>query len=137
MISIKPRFTASAKNGALLFSDSDTVNAYLLAFKPEDQLTVTIAKNTKQRSTAQNSWYWAGILPVIARETGHSTEELHEIFKRMFLNRKIIEYRKKSIAMPGSTSDCTTVEFSEYIERVRAEAAEMGIRVPDADGFTW
>lgn len=135
-MAIKPRFAARIEKGHLVFSNADAVSAYLRGFVTGQELDVTISKRTKPRSTSQNSWYFGGILPVISRETGHTVEELHEIFKRKFLDRKIIKYRDQNIAVPGSSADCTTQEFSEYIERIRAEAAELGIQIPDAGDFT-
>lgn len=135
-MSIKPRFIAKIEKGALTFNNPDAVSAYLRGFSVGQELDVVISKRSRPRSTPQNSWYWGGILPVISRETGHTIEELHEIFKRKFLQRKIVKYRDQNIAMPGSSAECTTMEFSEYIERIRAEAAEMGITIPEAGDFS-
>lgn len=128
---IRPSFLAKVKKGVLTFKNEPAVNAYLWKFGPEEELEVAIGKRRRQRSLPQNSWYWGVVLPVIAHETGHSAEELHEIFKRMFLTRKIIKYRNKDFQLPGTTTDLNTMEFSEYVERVRAEAALMGINIPD------
>ena len=129
----KPRFRAKVDKGKLTFHDNTALWAYLWKFKPEDELIVTIERPKRQRSLRQNSYYWGVVLKVIASETGHSVEELHEIYKRMFLPRQIIVYKDKEYPIPGSTRESDSLEFSEYIERVRAEAATLGIRIPSPD----
>jgi len=130
---MKRIFQAKAKDGKLEFKDPVAFYHHIWHFKPEDDLVVTVEKPTRQRSNPQNKWYWGVILPVIAKETGNSTEELHEVFKRMFLPKKIVGYHGKQIAMPSSTTDCSTLQFGEYLERVIAEAAGLGITIPSPD----
>lgn len=133
---VKPRFIAKIEKGALKFNNPDAVSTYLRGFSVGQELDVVISKPTRHRSTPQNDWYWGAILPIISRETGHTVEELHEIFKRKFLPRKTVRYRDQDIVMPGSSADCTTIEFSEYIERIRSEVADMGITIPEAGDFS-
>ena len=132
-MAIKTKFRARVVEGRIVFEDANTVRAYMQKFNEGSEIDVTISAHRNQRSTRQNNWYWGGVLPIIAAETGHTSEELHEIFKRMFLPRKIVEYRGKNIAMPGSTPEQDTKEFTDYIERIRAEAAGMGIDIPDPE----
>jgi hypothetical protein len=128
---LKPKFPAKVAHGKLEFKNPTTLWAHIGKFRPEDELEVTVEKRKLNRSQRQNRYYWGVVLDLIAKETGHTTEELHEIYKRMFLPRKVIEYKKREIPVPTSTTDCDITDFHNYIERVRAEAASMNINVPD------
>lgn len=132
-MALKPRFRAKVVEGKLTFRDPPAFYAHLWKFKPEDELVVTVDRPFRQRSLRQNAYYWGVVLRVVAKETGHTEEELHEIYKRMFLPRKVIQYKGKDFPVPGSTTESDSVEFTEYIERVRAEAATLGIQIPNPD----
>ena len=133
---IKPKFIARVKNGRLAFLDQSAFNSYLWQFKADEDLDVTVSKRRKDRSTNQNNWYWGAVLPTIAHATGHTSEELHEVYKRLFLKKKVITYHGRDIPIPGSTTEADTAEFTEYIERIRAHAAmELGINIPDPQAY--
>ena len=87
------------------------------------------------RSLNQNSYYWGIVLPIIADYTGNTPDELHNIFKRMFLPPKITMYRNKAIKMPSSTTDLSTGGFVEYIDRIIGEAGELGVSIPPPNDF--
>ena len=128
---LKAKFPAKVANGKLEFRNPTTLFAHIGRFRPEDELEVTVEKRKLSRSNQQNRYYWGVVLEIISKETGHTTEELHEIYKRMFLPRKLIKYKALEIPVPSSTTDCDISDFHEYIERVRAEAASSGIAIPD------
>ncbi len=128
---IKRKFFGKKLGGRFVFRDRALYDAYFGSLEEGVDLELTVAKKRKNRSIPQNSWYWGAILPVISRETGHTCEELHEIFKRMFLPRKMVVYKDKEIQLPGTTTECDTLSFSTFIEHVRAEAASMGITIPE------
>ena len=59
---------------------------------------------------------------VINTETGevpYTKEILHEIFKRKYLVKQVIETKKKSIEIYSSTTDLSTKEFVEFCENVK------------------
>lgn len=82
------------------------------------------------RSDLQNRYYWGCVLTEIAAETGHTTEELHEVFKEMFLERKFTAIKGKEYPQAKTTTTLSTLEFMEYIDRITAFVAEWGISVP-------
>jgi|SRR5882724_2739112 len=88
------------------------------------QVEVVLRKRRRQRSLPQNSWYWSCIVMGLAAETGHTSQEIHEALKHRFLSR--IEGK---LEITRSTADLTTAEFSEYCERCRVLAAEMGFLI--------
>ena len=79
------------------------------------------------------------VLKTISIDTGHTEQELHDILKA-YIPKKTIPFTKKdgsiiNVAVPRSTTELSTAEFSEYIERIRAKfAMEFGIIIPEAEG---
>lgn len=130
---MKAKFAATIKNGELAIVSSHAFRQHILGYKEGERLEVVVSLPRKPRSNNQNAYYWAVVLRVIGDHTGHSVEELHEIFKRKFLPPRVLTYRDQQIRLPASTTDTNTLEFTEYIERIRAEAASMGIDVPNPD----
>lgn len=125
------RFKATIKNNTLTYENESYVRHHLskLEGKP---VTVDVNKIHYQRSNQQNRWYWK-ILEIVSNDTGHTEDELHRIFKGLFLPRNIVNLKGKEYSLAGSTTDLTKGQFVEYIERIRAEVAEMGIVIPDPE----
>lgn len=98
---------------------------------PVGNYWLEIKKAKSQRTLYQNAWYWGAILPLIAETYGHTPYELHEIFKRMFLEPRFIKYKGKEIKIPGSTAKLSKIEFGEYVEKIRAECSQDGITIPE------
>jgi len=66
-----------------------------------------------------------------AMETGHTNQEIHEHFKRMFLYEKNL-INNEWVEEIGSTTALTNKEMSLYVEACRMwAAAELSINVPD------
>lgn len=114
--------------------DETIFNAFLWKLKDGEEVKVKVTRRRKDRSLDQNAYYWGAVLPVISHETGHTEEELHEIFKRLFLPPRITELHRMRIKLPGSTANLSVAEFYEYVEKVRAWAAtELSINIPDPE----
>jgi len=126
-------FKAMVQDGKMVIRDDTALNAYLWRMKNGEELELKISKKRRTRSQNQNNWYWGVVLPVISRDTGHSVEELHEIYKRRFLQPKEVNYRGKIIRLPGSTSRLSKADFFEFVERIRADAADIGIYIPEPE----
>lgn len=131
MKTITPIFFGFAKNGVLEFENLVEYQIWLEGINGEFELTINERK--KQRTIDQNSWYWGVVLPVISESTGHTPEELHEVFKDMFLGKKTILWNGEEKKIQGSSASLFTQGFGEYIERIRAEVATMGITIPDPE----
>lgn len=128
-----PRFRAKVKDGKLEYKSPEKFYAHLWGFRPGDDLVVTVDRDRPKRSSQQNRYYWGVVLKVISEVTGHTQEELHEVFKRMFLPRRIVKFKDKEYPLPGTTTETDSAEFTEFIERVRAEAGTLGISIPNPD----
>lgn len=110
------------------------IRHHLSKFKNAPHIIVTVDKPSNKRSIPQNKYYWL-VLGVISGHTGHTEDELHKLFKGMFLPRKEIELNGKKYNLASSTTDLTVGQFVEYIMRITAEAGDMGISIPSIEDF--
>ena len=97
------------------------------------KVQVTFSKPTKPRSNRQNKYMWGVLYRDVATETGHTTEEIHVFCKDKFLPRQFVIIAGEERNVPKSTKDLTTAEMEQYLERVRAWAAQelrLGIPLP-------
>lgn len=86
------------------------------------------------RSLRQNNYYWL-VLETIANHTGHYAEELHRLFKGLYLPQKKLTYKGKDYQMSGSTTELSKSDFVEYMFKIQAEAASLGVILPDPKDF--
>lgn len=101
----------------------------ILGLSPEKPWRVEVIQHRAKRTNEQNKLIWA-LYTEIARGTGHTAEEIHEAMKAKFLPPRQITVGDQVLMVPGSTTKQDTLEFSEYVERVRAWAAsELGVVV--------
>ena len=122
---ITPNFFGFVKDGNLTLIRQDDFKKYLWSLS--GRVVLTIKKERAQRSNPQNNLYWSYIT-IIADSLGYEKEELHDTFRAMFLTD-----RSKKLPMVRSTTSCSTVEFIEYIEKIKQKAAELGIVLLDPD----
>ncbi len=103
--------------------------SYNVTFKPR-----------KLRTLGQNAYYHAIMVPMVKqglRDAGYdeikSNADAHEVLKSLFLKKDIVSKQSGDIVttVPGSTTDLTTVEFKEFMERVAQWSAEfLGVYIP-------
>lgn len=106
------------RNPAELFKAVQVVSS----LDTEKQWTIEVTERRHKRNASQNRLLWA-IYTGIAHATGHTTEEIHEVAKSMFLPPRVVQLGKEELEVPGSTAVLEVPEFSEYVERVQAWAA--------------
>lgn len=106
---------------------------------PNKQFLITIGKKGSKRSTQANRYYW-GVCVAEVRlgflNIGYemTAEQTHEWLKEKF-NPVTVENKSGiTIEMPGSTTQMTKTQFSEYIEKIARFAAEyLGVTIPAAN----
>ena len=106
---------------------------------------VEIKPYTPNRSKAQNRLMWAwiktivdytGMTPVeIAGETWDAKDLLHEALKQRYLPQLHHEVLGTKCILLTSTQHLSVGEFTEYLERIEAWAAEGGIDLPRPDDY--
>lgn len=102
--------------------------------KENEGKLVSVSKYQAIRSNQQNRFYWF-YLGLIESETGNNANDLHEYFKRIFLQPKFITVMGKEIKIPKSTGELTKAEFGEYMDKI---CAETNVPIPnpeDLEGY--
>lgn len=65
--------------------------------------------------------------------TGQRKEDFHDYYKTKYLSRQVV-IGGRWITVCGSTTDLNTVQMTNYLEKVKADAAtEFGITLPLPD----
>lgn len=127
------KFQSIIKNHELTYTNKAYVRHHLSKWEGK-RVIVTVEKVHNKRSLNQNAYLWV-CLDIISNHTGHSADELHKLFKGMFLPRKVVTLNKKNYSLAGSTTELTKGQFVEYLMRINAEAGDMGIRLPSPEDF--
>jgi hypothetical protein len=91
-------------------------------------------KEAKIRSLQENSYYWGVCLKILSEDTGYTPNEMHEVCRSMFLNEKVmlkINGKMQEKTIPISTTGLTTIEFEEYLSKIRQWASiELSCYLP-------
>lgn len=98
-----------------------------------DDVRIEIRQRVKARSNNQNRYMWGVVYEIIASDTGHTPEEIHEYCKAKFLPRIFFAPKKgiEELELTKSTTTLSTFDMEEYLERVRAWAGqELGLQIP-------
>lgn len=99
---------------------------------PNGEYVVKIVRKTKPRTVSQNSlmWMW---YKCMEDATGQPKEDFHDYYKTKFLSRQVVIGRRW-VTVFGSTTDLNTLQMTNYLEKVKADAAtEFGITLPLPD----
>jgi hypothetical protein len=101
-------------------------------------IIITIEKRRKKRSNHQNAYYFGLVIPMMKQGFYNSlgehvgTDEIHTFLKNRFLFKEIVnENNAEIIKMPQSTTELTTIQFEEYLDKIREFSMEfLGINIP-------
>lgn len=119
------------EKGALKIEDSQAGRLKDWAAKQKDRWVVlTIRPKRDSRTIPQNSYYWAAVVGPLADHLGEDIDSMHIILKQNFLPT----IRRDGLEITLSTTELSTTEFSEYVERIRAWAwsfLEFRIETPE------
>lgn len=102
---------------------------YLCSLLRNGVYTVKIVRKTEPRTISQNSlmWMW---YKCMEEHTGTPKEDFHDYYKTKFLSREVV-VGKRWVWVTGSTTDLNTLQMTNYLEKVKADAAtEFGITLP-------
>lgn len=115
---ISPIFLGDIKNGKLKLQRPDRFDNYLLTLDGLP-VEVVISKIKKPRSRKENRYYWGVVIILLCDVTGYSDEEMHEALKIKFLMDN-----SRAIPTVKSTALLTTIEFENYLDKIRLWAAQ-------------
>jgi hypothetical protein len=119
-------FFARSENKQLRFSNPRVLDNYL-ASVDKKALYVTVELVRGIRTLNQNAYLWGVVYKLIADDTGHSENEIHLFCKKKFMKRKFLKVLGEEIEEERTTTRMSKIEFSEYVEAIRAHFAEFGI----------
>lgn len=122
---------AQVIDGKLKLANPEQFKAAIASLKGE--VIVKVAKKERIRSLNQNSYYWGVIIKYLCDYTGETDpERIHDALKMKFWARPVGDGKLgRALLAPGSTTDMTTRDFEEYVEKCRNFAAqELGIVIP-------
>lgn len=114
------------RNGVVCMDKSFELMCSLLR---NGEYTVKIVRKTQPRTISQNSlmWMW---YKCMEDATGQRKEDFHDYYKTKFLSRQIA-IGGRWVTVFGSTADLNTLQMTNYLEKVKADAAvEFGITLP-------
>jgi hypothetical protein len=112
-------FLGKIENGKLTIRNRFSMESEIKKYA-DCEVTIKIESLKSKRTIRQNSYYWGVVLSTIAHDTGHTQEELHAIFKKMFLPKNFKVFNKKEIQLDGTTTALSIEEFGTYIDRIIA-----------------
>jgi len=113
-----PIFRATIQKGKVVFDRLGLFNDYLTLLEGKE-VDVIVKKHRKIRSNNQNAFYWGVCIKILSEELGYTEDEMHNALKMLFLQDNL-----RKIPTLRSTTTLSTVEFEEYIEKIRQWAAQ-------------
>ena len=126
------QFSAHVKDGRLAIETPDKWKKYLSGLEGK-KMILNIDKYKTRRSLPQNSYYHL-YLSVIESETGNTHNELHEYFKRIFLQPTEHTILGKRVKLPRSTTELSKIEMSDYLEKICA-LVQIPLPDPELSGY--
>ena len=132
-----PTFPGLIRSGRYMPFNPDQAREYLLtAFKDGQQVQMAIWAEGQVRTLPQNRYYWGVVITILGTHLGYDPKDpvdrnmLHDALRGRFL----MDY-SKPLPAPRSTTELTTIEFSEYLENIwRFASVEHGCFIPDPNG---
>lgn len=127
----KPAFHGVLRDGKLQMKDNKAFGSYLKSLvvegREETAVTVTVKRFHRNRTDAQNKYYWGVVVPILQDYMGYDyAEEVHEA-----LGYEHLRYKKGKYWLVKSTRKMSTVDFEAYMSLLRRWASrEFGVNIP-------
>lgn len=133
-------FLSKIENGKLSFLNENKVKSFISSMEGRD-VVINIKKHKKNRSNAQNRWYWGVALKKI-------TEDLYNIQGELFTKEEIHAYHKAVVTSSKfntlnvlghevivfndiSTKSMNTIQFNNFKQSIQNHWAIRNIDIPD------
>ncbi len=125
----KIQINSSVKDG-ILATNRKYISDVVKTFEGAN-IIITIEKRKKKRSNNQNAFYFGIVIPIMqdafkdAWGENYSAIEVHEALKAKYCYKEQInESTGEILQIPSSTTNLSTIEWEEYIDKIRAFALE-------------
>ena len=95
------------------------------------RVLLDVNRETRSHSSNQRRYYFGVVLATVAEWSGHEKEELHDYFKRQFLPvpTRVLPTGEVIEGVP-STKELSLEDYSDYVSKVMAWAANNGLYIP-------
>ena len=91
-------------------------------------LEVVIRPHKSKRTLSENAKYWA-LLSEIGNVLGYHRDEMHDVFRRMFLPVAFVSVGGQEYPSLASSAKLDVGSFAQYLDKIEQWAAENGIEV--------
>lgn len=112
----------------------DSPTEFKLAFCSHEgkRVAVNVDRYHQKRSNAQNKYWWAVPVALIAEKTGFTPEQTHEAIVNELHYELVNGKDGRGLKVPKPTRTLTTAEFMELIDKVQKWATEFfdGLFIP-------
>jgi hypothetical protein len=99
---------------------------------PDGHVLVTVKVSRPTRSSAQNRFWHGVVIPLFAEHCGYDFDDMKDVLALDLIPKTIVDMTTgEERIVPGHTSELTTREFNDLIERAQRRGAEMGIDIPN------
>ena len=95
---------------------------------------VIVQPFNKKRSLRQNKTLWNLYKP-LADYTGHTEEELHEIFKAACIGYDIFTFNGEKFLKPKSSTRLTVKGMTKMLEKIMLVGAFLEVQLPIPDSL--
>ena len=126
------RFKATIKKGKFIYDEpSKSVLAFKIKKLEGKEVWVSLSQKTKNRSNNQNAYYWGVVIQILVDWSGEDNvkdenNQIHSYLSSLFLTDNL-----GKIPRIKSTTSLTTVEFEQYLEKVRQWAfSNFNVHIP-------
>lgn len=124
------KFLAEVKDNKLVLKNREMFQSEVKNLNGK-QVELDLKEVKSKRSLAQNNYFWAVIVDILAKELGYSTKEMHNILKGLFLTRNVL-FKNEWIEYTVGTSELDTKEFEKLMDEIRQWAStELNIWLPE------
>lgn len=124
-----PVFVGRVDKGNLVLSRPGAWREHLESLSGE--VEVTVRRRRRLRSKRENDYYWAVVVELVAEEMGVFPAQAHEKMKADLLRKQVQTRSGRMIEVIRSTTELSTVEMEDYLEKCRRWAAlELNVYIP-------
>ena len=132
---MKNIFLAESNNGTLSLVTETNRFRFQQDLKDHPNAKYRIERLVKKRSLQQNRFFWL-YLELIERETGNTTDAMHDYVKKYLTPKKEVSIKilkgDKWVRMRGvtgkGTSELTKLEMGDVLDKL---SADTGVTIPD------
>lgn len=128
-----PKFKANIEKGAFKLTDREQFYEHIGTLK-DGEYFIAIDREKSKRSNSQNNYLWGVVYKIPADSLGWELDDMHEFCKLKF-NPIHKQIKDKEVIVPGSTTALNTIQFMDYVDKIKRFFAEYDIYIPDPNEY--